>query len=611
MEVYSFEKIMEKTKEFNEYKELYQVVQNKIGEKKGEKEMDWWEEAYTLSSDHCLKRLTFYNEHGGFVCNFLIDREPLIRNNNNVTHSFYLNYSNKEAVDNWCSKVKTIHYWDGHKTHIYENPDAFTMYYNDKAIELYVSCELADYRCEEKELALKEVKISKPEQYYMIYVKFSNNTESFPSDKVYAYEVGKNNYDVIDIGDIYQIAAVINRNPLINTLAASGDLSSDVCNIPQGDIIKDNYRNSYIQIVGMETVPSSKMILTSWRFIATFMLETTWSFGKRNFYRENWENDIHYYDNNFHIAYRHKCKCGEISTNSLDTVKDYCAHPEKLKAEEDKIDGIKIETDRQGQVWDSVSITGATLYTPEGKEILTLGQSETEKFKIEQTFSTIEETKEENTMSKLFDNVSKNMQFGKYTTNMIKYSLNGIAFMDANGDYFVYNGDTAVDVTGMTMDAPMFVMPIAVNQIQPNDVIIFKDTPVIVKENTEDGIKVINPLAGEVRVIIPEVNIFGFNYITKVINPFDNIAATASKDNPFGNLLPLMMLGDGITKGNDGDMMKFLMMNQMMGSKMDFTSNPMMLYFLMNDNGDNDFFPMMMLMGGLPGMENGKTSSEE
>lgn len=605
--MYSFEKIMEKAEEFNKYKELYQVVQNKIGEKKGEKEIDRWEEAYILSPDHCSKRLAFYDEHGDFICNFLIDREPLIRNNNNnnIANSFYLNYANKEAVDNWCSKVKTVRYWDGHETYIYENPDVFTMYYNDKAIELYVSCELADYRYEEIELSSKEIKINKPEQYYMIYVKFSNNTESFASNKIYAYEVEKNNYDVIDIGDICKIAAVINRNPLINTPAASGDLSRG-CSAVRGDIINDNYRNSYIQIVGKEAVPSFKMILTSWCFIAAFRLETTWYYSERASYRENWENDIHYYDNIFHITYRHECKNGEISTNSLEVVRDYCEHPEKLKAEEDKIDGIKIETDKQEQVWDSVSITDATLYTPERKEILTLGQPL--QSKIEET---IEKIKEENTMSKLFDNVSKNMQFGKYTTNMIKYSLNGIAFKDANGDYFVYNGDTAVDVTGMTMDAPMFVMPIAVNQIQSNDVIIFKDAPVIVKENTEDGIKVINPLAGEVRVIIPEVNIFGFNYITKVINPFDNIAATASKDNPFGNLLPLMMLGDGITKGNDGDMMKFLMMNQMMGGKMDFTSNPMMFYFLMNDNGDNDFFPLLMLMGGLPGMENGKTSSEE
>ena len=39
IEVYSFENIIKKAKEFNEYKELCQVVQNKIGEKKGEEEI--------------------------------------------------------------------------------------------------------------------------------------------------------------------------------------------------------------------------------------------------------------------------------------------------------------------------------------------------------------------------------------------------------------------------------------------------------------------------------------------------------------------------------------------------------------------------------------------
>lgn len=200
-------------------------------------------------------------------------------------------------------------------------------------------------------------------------------------------------------------------------------------------------------------------------------------------------------------------------------------------------------------------------------------------------------------MSKIFDSVSKNMQFGKFNTSAIKYSLTGIAFRDKQGGFFTYNNGVATDVTGMTIDSPMFAMPIGIADIKPNDVILFKDNPVIVKAKTEDGIKVIDPLAGEVTTIIPETNIFNFNYCTKVINPFDNIAATASKDNPFGNLLPLMMVGDGITKGNDGDMMKFLMISQMMGGKMDFTSNPMMLYMLMGDKDkDNDFFSMMIMM---------------
>ena len=200
-------------------------------------------------------------------------------------------------------------------------------------------------------------------------------------------------------------------------------------------------------------------------------------------------------------------------------------------------------------------------------------------------------------MSKIFDNVSKNMKFGKFNTNAIKYSLTGIAFRDKQSCFFTYNNGVATDVTGMTIDSPMFVMPVGIADIKPNDVILFKDNPVIVKAKTEDGIKVIDPLAGEVTTIIPEINIFNFNYTSKVINPFENMAATASTDNPFGNLLPLMMIGDGITKGNDGDMMKFLMISQMMGGKMDFTSNPMMLYMLMSDKDkDNDFFSMMMMM---------------
>ena len=198
---------------------------------------------------------------------------------------------------------------------------------------------------------------------------------------------------------------------------------------------------------------------------------------------------------------------------------------------------------------------------------------------------------EKDTMSEIFKNVFGDMQFGKLTTNKIKYSVSGVAFADKNDKFFVYKDNRAIDVTGMTINAPMFAMPVAVNQIQPNDVVRFKDDYVIVKELVEDGVKVVNPIDGDIRTIIPRVNIFGFNYITKVINPFESFANTANETNPFGNIMPFMLMGD--LKGDKDDMFKFMLMSQMgNGTNM----NQMLPFMLMSDSGkDNDFLTMMMM----------------
>lgn len=205
-------------------------------------------------------------------------------------------------------------------------------------------------------------------------------------------------------------------------------------------------------------------------------------------------------------------------------------------------------------------------------------------------------TKEEKKMiNNSFGKISKNIKIGKYEGDEIKYSLKGIAFKDKDNNFFTYKDDNAIDVSSMTVDVPVFMLPIAVNQVKPNDIILFKNTPVLVKEKVEDGIKVINPIAGEVRTIIPEMNMFGFSYITKIVNPFEGIIDTASSENPFGDLLPLMFLEDN-TMSDDSNIIKFLIMSQMMNkdNNTDLMSNPMCMYLLLGSNNLDFLLPMMM-----------------
>lgn len=198
----------------------------------------------------------------------------------------------------------------------------------------------------------------------------------------------------------------------------------------------------------------------------------------------------------------------------------------------------------------------------------------------------------------MFSNIFKNMKFGKLETNDIKYSIKGIAFMTTDGDYVCYNPDfTFTNVANMVMDIPIFAMPVSKDQIKVGDVIKHNDAWVIVNDVTPSEIKVAKPLTKEIVSVIPETSIFGFSFYTKVMNPFENFGTTATADNPFGNILPLMLMSGGDTK-NSNDM--FMMMLALGGGKIDF-SNPMMMYMLMGDKGNiNDMLMMMMLSGNNP-----------
>ena len=198
----------------------------------------------------------------------------------------------------------------------------------------------------------------------------------------------------------------------------------------------------------------------------------------------------------------------------------------------------------------------------------------------------------------MFGNMFKNMKFGKLETNDIKYSMKGIAFKTTDGDYVCYNPDfTFTNVANMVMDIPIFAMPVSKDQIKVGDVIKHNDAWVIVNDVASSEIKVAKPWTKEIVSVIPETSIFGFSFYTKIMNPFENFGTTATADNPFGNILPLMLMSGGDTKNSNDT---FMMMLALGGGKIDF-NNPMMMYMLMGDKGNtNDMLMMMMLSGNNP-----------
>lgn len=190
-----------------------------------------------------------------------------------------------------------------------------------------------------------------------------------------------------------------------------------------------------------------------------------------------------------------------------------------------------------------------------------------------------------------------NFDFGTCKNDNVKLSIYGIAVKNATGTYVSYNPETKeiIDVDILNFDGGefLFKMPVAIKDIAVGDVIIHNRVPIFVTEVSEAGdIFGIDVAAGEKKNILPTKSPFGLNFVTKVVSVMNAFNAAPTPDAPFGNMLPFFMMGEN----NTIDPMVMMMMAS--GGKMDFTSNPMMLYFLMKDkdkNGDN-MLPLMFMM---------------
>lgn len=160
----------------------------------------------------------------------------------------------------------------------------------------------------------------------------------------------------------------------------------------------------------------------------------------------------------------------------------------------------------------------------------------------------------------------------------VAFSPYGLAIRNSKGEYFTYNPTSkqTTDVTGFTFTFQNMVyrMPVAASAVKEGDMIIHKHHPMFVSSISEGNIEVIDILESEVKTVIPTSNPFGFNFITKIM-PIVNFGNTApSPDQPFGNLMPMMMASMvfGDNDGNNGnDMGKMFMLSAMMGNSNPFS----------------------------------------
>ena len=190
-----------------------------------------------------------------------------------------------------------------------------------------------------------------------------------------------------------------------------------------------------------------------------------------------------------------------------------------------------------------------------------------------------------------------NFDFGPCTGDQVRMSMYGLAVKNAAGTYVSYNPKSGeiVDVDVLNFDGAKFMykIPVAIKEIAVGDIIVHNRKPMFVTAlpiADATAITCVDVCAGEQKQIIPTVNMFGFNFVTKIVSLFNTVGDNApTPDAPFGNMLPFMLMNEGTDKIDP------MMMMFMMGGKMDM-NNPMMMYFMLKDNKDTDMLPLLFMM---------------
>lgn len=214
---------------------------------------------------------------------------------------------------------------------------------------------------------------------------------------------------------------------------------------------------------------------------------------------------------------------------------------------------------------------------------------------ITNTYIKPETTKKENNK---MDNKIFNFDFGPIKGDSIRMSMYGLAVKNRDGNYVAWDRVNEnimnVDILNFNGDGLMYKMPVAIKDIKDGDIVIHNKVPMFVLEVFEKSLDVIDIYSGERKSIIPAKSPFNFDFATKVISLIDFGAMsgdTPSEDNPFGNMWPLLMLGDS---GSIDPMILALMCASKGGC-----TNPMMMYALLASKGNNDnLLPLIFMMNG-------------
>ena len=190
-----------------------------------------------------------------------------------------------------------------------------------------------------------------------------------------------------------------------------------------------------------------------------------------------------------------------------------------------------------------------------------------------------------------------NFDFGPVASH-IRMSPYGLAIKSADNKFVSYDKDSGsvVDVEVFNFDAQKFLykMPVPVSQVAVGDVVVHMRKPMFVREVKGSVVSVVDIYNAEAKDILPVKSPFGFNFITKIVSLIDMSGANA--ETPFGNMLPLLMMGEG---QDFKDILPLMLMTGNTGAFGNMNQNSLLWFAMMSDKGNmNDMLPFL-LMGNM------------
>ena len=190
-----------------------------------------------------------------------------------------------------------------------------------------------------------------------------------------------------------------------------------------------------------------------------------------------------------------------------------------------------------------------------------------------------------------------NFDFGPVASH-IRMSPYGLAIKSADNKFVSYDKDSGsvVDVEVFNFDAQKFLykMPVPVSQVAVGDVVVHMRKPMFVREVKGNVVSVVDIYNAEAKDILPVKSPFGFNFITKIVSLIDMSGANA--ETPFGNMLPLLMMGEG---QDFKDILPLMLMTGNTGAFGDMNQNSLLWFAMMSDKGNmNEMLPFL-LMGNM------------
>ena len=195
-----------------------------------------------------------------------------------------------------------------------------------------------------------------------------------------------------------------------------------------------------------------------------------------------------------------------------------------------------------------------------------------------------------------------NFDFGLVASH-IRMSPYGLAIKSADNKFVSYDkaSGSVVDVEVFNFDAQKFLykMPVPVSQVAIGDVVVHMRKPMFVREVKGNVVSVVDIYNAEAKDILPVKSPFGFNFITKIVSLIDMSGANA--ETPFGNMLPLLMMGEG--QNNDNAML-MIAMAMTGGMNTNIMSNPLMMMAMMDGKADTGTMMYLAMQNQIANMGN-------